>query len=45
MKDLINKIRSKLDEHRAYELAALFFQGFLIGALAIATAHCVAGIP
>lgn len=33
MKDLINKILSKVNEHRAYELVALFFQGVLIGAL------------
>lgn len=45
MKDLINKIRSKLDGHREYQIAALVFQGALIGALAVATAHCVAGIP
>jgi len=37
MKDLINKVRDKLNEYRAYELAALFFQGFLIGSLLMYT--------
>jgi hypothetical protein len=41
MKDLINKVRNKLLEHRAYELAALFFQGFLIGSLAMLTVHYI----
>jgi hypothetical protein len=41
MKDLINKIRNKLLEHRAYELTALFFQGFLIGSLAMLTIHYI----
>lgn len=39
MKDLINKVLSKVNGHRAYELVALFFQGVLIGALGAYTIH------
>ena len=33
MKSFVNKVLSKLQEHRVYELTALFFQGVLMGAL------------
>jgi len=33
MKSFINKVLSKVNGHRAYELTALFFQGVLMGAL------------
>ena len=41
MKVIIKKVRSLMYKHRVFELAALFFQGLLIGSLAILTIHYI----